>query len=311
MTYIYRIAGENLELAEAELKGFLKSQSIQEEPDRRNRIAETEKHPEMLKRLALTHEVSEKKAEIETDELEKTDIDFQVKGSFAVKCRVIEGNKEAQRIEEKLGNKLSSEENNVDLDNPDQTINAYILENKVLIGKEVTDINRGLYNQRSNEKRPFSSPVSLDPVLARVLVNLAEVPAGGKVLDPFCGTGGILIEAGLCGILPLGTDTKKEMVKGTRENLEEYGIINHQIKQEDAEKSLNVFEYKPDAIITDLPYGKASKVKGETEEKFLEIINSFQEKTVFMYDKPELESYSADYEIFVHKNLTRYIYIES
>lgn len=308
MTYIYRLAGENLELAEAELKGFLRSQNIQEKPERRNRIAETEAHPEMLKRLALTHEVSEKKAEIEIDQIGNSKINFQVEGSFAVKCRVIEGKKDAQKIEEMLGDRIKTEENTVDLENPDQIINAYILDNKILIGEEFTDINRGLYNQRSNEKRPFSSPVSLDPVLARVLVNLAEVPAGGKVLDPFCGTGGILIEAGLCGILPLGTDTKKEMVKGTRENLEEYGIINHEIRQEDAEESLNIFEYKPDVIITDLPYGKASKVEGEIEEKFLKIVNDFQGKTVFMYDKPKLENYRADYEIFVHKNLTRYIY---
>ncbi|MFB6100757.1 MAG: TRM11 family methyltransferase, partial [Candidatus Nanohalobium sp.] len=161
---------------------------------------------------------------------------------------------------------------------------------------------------RSNEKRPFSSPVSLDPVLARVLVNLSGTPLGGKILDPFCGTGGILIEAGLCGILPLGTDTKGEMVEGTRENLEEYGVINHNIQQEDAEKSLELFDYEIDALITDLPYGKASKVEGEVEEKFLDLVEGFGGNVVFMYDRPSLGGFEADYEVYVHKNLTRYIY---
>jgi tRNA (guanine10-N2)-dimethyltransferase len=308
MAYVYRLAGEDLKLAKAELKGFLKSQGINEEIKGNSRIAETQSEPELLQRLALTHEVCEKLEETNCKEIE---IDLEVEGSFAVRCIVLEGDENSKELEKEIGEKINSESNSVDLESPKTEIYAYVQDNKIILGELNREIDRGLFNKRSNEKRPFSSPVSLDPVLARALVNLAEVPAGGKVLDPFCGTGGILIEAGLCGILPLGTDTKKEMVKGTRENLEEYGIINHQIKQEDAEKSLNVFEYKPDAIITDLPYGKASKVEGEIEEKFLEIVNNCQEKTVFMYDKPEIESYSADYVIFVHKNLIRYIYIES
>ncbi len=307
MTYIYRLAGENLELAEAELEGFLRSQNIQEEPERRERIAETDEEPEMLKRLALTHEASRKKAEIELDKLDEKEISIQSDESFAAKCRVIDGEEDPQKIEEILGEKISSDKNSVELENPDKIYNAYVLDEIILVGEEVVDINRGLFQDRSNEKRPFSSPISLDPVLARVLINLSEVPAGGKLLDPFCGTGGILIEAGLCGILPMGTDTKKEMVKGTRENLEEYGIINHDIREEDAEKSLEIFT-EVDAIITDLPYGKASKVEGETEWKFLNLHEGFDGKIVFMYDEPELGDFKADFEIYQHKNLTRYIY---
>ena len=303
MSYLYRLAGENLELAEAELNGYLKSQEIDEEAERRNRLAETESEPDQLKRLALTHEICRKNYEIKRDNLE---VQTGVEGSFAVKCKVLEGDADPKEIEKEIGRKISSGENSVDLEDPETTFYAYLLGEKILIGELVQDIPRGLFGKRSNEKRPFSSPVSLDPELARVLVNLSEVPAGGKILDPFCGTGGILIEAGLCGILPQGCDTKEEMVSGTEENLEEYGILNHDIRQIDAEKSLENFN--PDAIVTDLPYGKASKVEGEIEQKFLELIEKLDGKTVFMYDKPELGDLEAEYEVYVHKNLTRYIY---
>ncbi|QGA80148.1 THUMP domain-containing protein [Candidatus Nanohalobium constans] len=305
MTYTYRLAGENLELAEAELEGFLKSQRIDEKPETRNRLAEIDSEPNQLKRLALTHEITQKIGE--TSNLDNFTPDWTPEDSFSVKCKILEGEADNQRIEEKLGEKLSTENNEVDLENPETEIYVYVLGGNKIIGKLVQDIDRGLFNKRSNEKRPFSSPVSLDPVLARVLVNLSKTPAGGKLLDPFCGTGGILIEAGLCGIQPLGTDTKKEMVKGTKENLEKYGIISHEISQKDAEKSLSKFG-NVDAIVTDLPYGKASKVEGEIEEKFLDLIKDFDGKTVFMYDKPNLGDMKAEFEIYVHKNLTRYIY---
>jgi tRNA (guanine10-N2)-dimethyltransferase len=309
MTLIYRLAGEDLKLAEAELKGFLRSQGIEETPRRRKRIAETEKEPEMLKRLALTHEASIKITEIDQGNLEAAEIDLRIEGSFAVNCKVIDGEKDPQEVEEILGSKLSTRNNTVDLENPRTEINAYLIEDKILIGEQVQDIERGLFRKRSNEKRPFSSPVSLDPVLARVLVNLAEMPTHGKVLDPFCGTGGILIEAGLCGILPCGTDVKKEMVEGTRKNLEEYGVINYDIRELDVEKALEEFNTDFDAIITDLPYGKASKVEGETEEKFLNLADSFDGKVAFIYDKPKLGDFKSDFEVYIHKNLTRYIYV--
>ena len=48
-------------------------------------------------------------------------------------------------------------------------------------------------------KRPFFRPVSLEPRLARAAVNIAAGVDEGYVVDPMCGTGGILIESALTG----------------------------------------------------------------------------------------------------------------
>lgn len=303
MSYVYLLAGDDLELAEADLEGFLRSQGVEEAVERSSRLAFTSSEPSQLKRLALTHEVSEilyqgKRQDFETD--------YRPEGSFAVRTENLDRNLE---VEEELGRHFSTESNEVDLERPDEVIKVYALEDEIVVARVVEDIDRSLFEKRSNEKRPFSSPISLDPVLGRVLVNLSCVPPGEHVLDPFCGTGGVLIEAGLCGIGVHGSDIQKEMVEGTRENLEEYGIIVHDIRQLGIEKSAEEFEREFSAVITDLPYGQASKEEEEPVEKFLKVIEDLADTAVFMYNEPELGGYEAQHEVYVHKNLTRYIYV--
>ena len=299
MTYFYLLAGENLELAEAELQGFLKTRNI-DNSDRNGRLAYTEQHPDQLRRLAMTHEVIR---EIDPEK-------FRPNGSYAVRAENLTENEfNKEEIESDIGERISGLTNEVDLENPDKVVKVYNTVEGIVIGEVVEDINRGLFKERSNEKRPFSSPISMDPILARVLVNLSEVSAGESVLDPFCGTGGILIEAGLCGILPKGLDIQEKMVSGTQKNLENYGILNHDIKQGDISEVDDIFDGY-DVIITDLPYGKASQEENEAVDKFLELIEDFDGKTVFMYNEDSLEDYEADFEVYIHKSLTRYIFVQ-
>lgn len=297
MSYIYRLAGENLELAEAELNSFLRSQGLEEKCERQKQLAFTDSEPSQLRRLGLVHEVCKK---VEASEL-------KVSGRYAVRAEnLAEKEFDNKKNEKKLGKKLSRLANKVDLENPETVIKTYNTDKGLHHGVLIDKLPRGKFNQRSNEKRPYSSPISLDPVLARVLVNLSEAKFGETLLDPFCGTGGILIEAGLCGIGVRGLDIQEDMISGTRKNLEEYGIINHSIKKEDVSNALKHFD--PDVIVTDLPYGKASRSENRPVQKFVELINEFDGKTVFMYDKPKLEDHRPQFELKVHKSLTRYIY---
>lgn len=288
-----------MDLAEAELNGFLEAVGEDEKASREDRLAFTQSHPKQLKRLALTHEVTE---EIDPEE-------FRPEGSYAVRVKNLSDKEiEKEEIESEIGQKISTDENSVNLEDPETTVKVYITEVKRFYGKLIEDISRNLFEQRSNEKRPYSSPISMDPVLARVLVNLSETSAGESILDPFCGTGGILIEAGLCGIMPKGLDIQEEMVEGSKENLNNYGVINFDIKEGDISEANELFD-EYNAVISDLPYGKASKQENKAVEKFMEFIEEFDGKTVFMYNKASLGDYEADFEVYVHKNLTRYIYV--
>ena len=75
-----------------------------------------------------------------------------------------------------------------------------------------------VWDDRTAPKRPFFKPISLDPRLARSMANIA-CPGEGKLLDPFCGTGGIIIEAAEVGLQAYGSDADSRMVEGSRDNL--------------------------------------------------------------------------------------------
>jgi len=60
----------------------------------------------------------------------------------------------------------------------------------------------------------------LPPKLAQILINLCgRLPAGARVLDPFCGTGVVLQEALLMGYSAYGTDISERMVEYSERNL--------------------------------------------------------------------------------------------
>ena len=87
--------------------------------------------------------------------------------------------------------------------------------------------------QQCANKRPFFRPVSLEPRLARAAVNIAAGVNEGYVVDPMCGTGGILIESALTGRPTLGIDFDPVMVEGTQENID-WAQVDAEVKRGDA-----------------------------------------------------------------------------
>lgn len=58
----------------------------------------------------------------------------------------------------------------------------------------------------------------LPPKLARMLINLARTNTTKTLLDPFCGSGSILMEAGLMGLHSTGIDNSAKAIEDTHEN---------------------------------------------------------------------------------------------
>jgi tRNA (guanine10-N2)-dimethyltransferase len=101
------------------------------------------------------------------------------------------------------------------------------------------------------------------------MVNLSSIKMGKTLLDPFCGTGGILIEAGLIGVKTIGSDIEEKMIEGCKKNLDYYKIRNYKLYRSDIgdiSKKIDLV----DAIVTDLPYGKSTTTKGEEMKKLYE-----------------------------------------
>ncbi len=77
-----------------------------------------------------------------------------------------------------------------------------------------------MLQQYRDESRPFvSAEISTSPKICRTLLNLAGARPGDTVLDPFCGTGTILMEAAILGMKCIGVDIDGNQVQGARSNM--------------------------------------------------------------------------------------------
>lgn len=103
------------------------------------------------------------------------------------------------------------------------------------------------------------------PRVARALVNISK--PDGYLLDPFCGTGGILVEAGLIGIRVIGGDMQRKLLLGAKMNLDYYNT-DYYLMYEDACR-LALRDESVGAVVTDPPYGRSAAVKAESIEHLL------------------------------------------
>jgi len=111
--------------------------------------------------------------------------------------------------------------------------------------------------RRRGTGRPVPhSDIALSPRLARALVNLADLRPGQTVLDPFCGSGTILIEAYAKSLRCLGLDAHASRVQEARENLHwsAGGVDNrgYDVRKGDARELGRMLRgTKVDAVVTE------------------------------------------------------------
>ena len=196
------------------------------------------------------------------------------------------------------------------------------MDSDVYVGIKKAEINRSIFEERKVQHRPFFSPISLHPKLARALVNLSVVKKGETLLDPFCGTGGILLEAGLIGAKVVGSDIEDKMIDGCKKTLDFYNIKNHNLFCSDIG---DIHEYisKVDAVVTDLPYGKSTTTKGEEMEHLykrafenISLVMKKDARAVIGLSNKNMISIAENYLSFIekhdfraHSSLTRYFVI--
>lgn len=117
--------------------------------------------------------------------------------------------------------------------------------------------NAGALLKRSVNK-PFKRSLAVTPHIARVLVNLSRAREGSILLDPFAGTGSILIEAWFMGIRGIGVDIDWKLVKGMALNLEHFKTNSILLLGD----SQTITYREVDHVATDLPYGRGASTHG-------------------------------------------------
>lgn len=243
---------------------------------------------------------------------------FMEKGTIAVRCKNRSKSIDSKSVMDALAD-IYSKDRKVSLEAPDVEIRGLVTDSKLYVGLKISEVDVSQFRKRKVQNRPFFSPISMHPKLARALVNLSSVKRNEVLLDPFCGTGGIILEAGLIGAKIVGSDIEKKMIEGCKKTLDFYNVKNYNLFCSDIGE-INKHVAKVDAIVTDLPYGKSTTTKGEkidhlyerAFEDFSKLLKKDGKAVVGLSNKNLISaggkylSLMETHEFRVHRSLTRY-----
>ncbi|WP_122088139.1 methyltransferase domain-containing protein [Halalkalicoccus subterraneus] len=295
--------------------------------------------PRRIRTLAYTHRASELigtcECEVDAARLLLELAGIEREGSVRVRARRVRGaDVDTQRVERELGSVLVERGFSVDLEDPDHELRAVFSDSTEQGSAErssgtqsgtprdgictlgwLAAASRRDFAARAPTEKPFFQPGSMDPLLARAIANVAGAAQGKTILDPMCGTGGVLVEAGLAGAQVIGADTQWKMTRGARENLAHYGITFNLFRGDATRIPLR--EGSVDGIVFDAPYGRQSKIEGELKplvEGALAEAHRIAPRAVVVADRPWSDAVEAAgwtvedrFERRVHGSLTRYI----
>jgi tRNA (guanine10-N2)-dimethyltransferase len=225
---------------------------------------ESERFEGIASRLALTHRLGRYMGSSTVEDAVRSAGDLELpSGSIAVRVKRYQGScKEVDlnRLASSVGGKVAGSRT-VDLTSPEVELGLFVSDRVHFYLREA-EIDRTQFEARKVAERPFFSPISLHPKFARAVVNMTFVKRGGTLLDPFCGTGGLLIEAATIGVKACGSDISPAMVEGCIRNMEHFGLPWEKIEVADIGDIGKVFG-KVDVVATDPPYGRATSTMRE------------------------------------------------
>jgi tRNA (guanine10-N2)-dimethyltransferase len=276
--------------------------------------------PGKVQRLALSHCAMEYLGSCPADQTSLVslvrDLGLSSCGSFSVRVRRFTGTAMRDRgpeLEREIGRLIDGR---VDLATPATQYRILCSGNRCYIGRVFARIDRSSFDERRPGARPFFHPGVMMPRIARALVNITGIMAGECLIDPFCGTGGLLIEGILVGAEAVGCDMDPLMVRGALRNCQSLRII-----RADAQ-SLPFRDSSARALICDLPYGQSVMIRGNSLEELYDgalsevrrVLVSGRKAVIVTHRdvRPIAETYLSLYEYHeqrVHRSLTRRIMV--
>jgi len=313
MKYILGLSKQDLKLSKFEVMEFLGLKNSENKKELML-INLNDKKAKDIQKLPYTNLVYEVLFESSKKDLvgkiEKYDWQKYYRKSFCVRNIGIDARKEKEYADI-IWDRLKKPK--VDLKNAVSEFVFIRFNGKVYATKLVWK-NPKEFLQRKAHLRPELHPSSLDPRLAKACINIAVGYSKSKVLDPFCGTCGILIEAGLLKHKVIGCDLDVIMARKGVINIEHYNIENYEIGLRNALE----FNEKVNAIVTDIPYGRNTKSNQieKVVKKFLANAKKFSKKVVIMF--PSDVKYKkligkwkvkAEFTHYLHKNLSKRVVV--
>lgn len=305
---LLQLSRDNLDLAIEESKAVLGDKQIQIHDN--ILIVNSKKD---YKKLAYTHNVFKFLFSCDKNNIEQAINGFNwnriINGSYSVKKLKTKESSE-KRIAVLIWRRLKQPK--INLKNPKNKIYVLSCGDKIFFCKLLWENNKD-YMLRKAHLRPVLYPSSLHPKIAKACVNLLNA-GNSVVVDPFCGTGGILIEASLLGRKIVGYDINDKMLKSCEKNFKHYKIKNYKLQKKNALTLDKRYKY----IISDLPYGLNTKnISNSLYHDFLlKLKQNKVNKAIIMF--PHFVKYKQimkklkikiekEFSFYMHKSLTKKI----
>jgi len=119
---------------------------------------------------------------------------------------------------------------------------------------------RDLVDAQTLKRREYIGPTSMDAEMALIMCNMALVQPGDIVIDPFVGTGSVLVPCATFGALCYGVDIDMRILMGKNKktivsNFEQYNLPLPELLRADNSRPPFNCEGFFDAIVCDPPYG--------------------------------------------------------
>lgn len=237
--------------------------------------------------------------------------------SFVVKSETIDRSQSGELgalIKQRTGARVS-------LEYPENVFQVEKIDNGLALGVSRTGFKEFSWRIRRPRARKFFLPSAIYPKLACLLVNLSRVREGDLFLDPFCGTGSLLIESSIMGIRTVGSDLTRWIARGALLNLKALSPEFEAVMRCDA-TSKNFPLRDVDGISTDVPYGRASSTRGKRTEAIIREFTGVAAECLsrrkgpkycvimhpshvdFDFERSAFELAERHF-IYVHRNLTR------
>ncbi|MHA1202814.1 MAG: TRM11 family SAM-dependent methyltransferase [Candidatus Heimdallarchaeaceae archaeon] len=154
-------------------------------------------------------------------------------------------------------------------------LNLFVIKSKIYFGptRWVTNPFKDIKQDEERPVRFFTHGTSIK--LSRTLVTLANIPFDGIMLDPFCGTGTILIEGLKQGLKVIGVDKDQKCVRSSKTNLHHFSEkypSREKMKEKwrihlnDSRKLTDSVKKKVDGVVTEPFLGPFFKRLPQIEE---------------------------------------------
>lgn len=307
MKYVFFLSGENLELAQEEILHLFSNSSILEIEGQIAIVEINGEAEEKFDRLALTHEVWRLLGSVNVDWVENIFEELEIPQEKLC-VRVLKADYtevDSASMERRLGEILWERGARISVSGPEVIIKVYI-GTRTCVGVLVHSRNKKQFLERQPDLKPYFRPGVIVPKSARALINISEIERGEVLLDPMCGAGTILTEAGLMGIDFLGVEAYADIVEGCAVNLKHYGLPVNVLRGD-----VRALPFKDETfhtIITDFPYLKSSRSFGGIDTLYRKSLEEFRRVLISRRKAVIISNMDVDDQLLSHFKIEKKFY---